>query len=257
MTAKPVYREGAVMSSDGNEEKFRKSQEFLSRVTSFIKGKIALAYSYQSEDTVALDMLLKCGLKEFEVFTLDTKKLFPELAEYHQVIEKFFGISVGRRFPDAEEERKLEESLGEFGMRESLAARRRCCRIRKVNTLARALNGKSAYVTGVRASQSVTRAGIPPLEYDDQFDLIKINPLFDWSEDDVSAYIAKHGLPQNPLYAKGFRSIGCAPCTRPVKEGEDLRAGRWWWESPDQRECGCMIKYKEGDAQNAATIKLG
>lgn len=259
------------MSSENNGKPRGESEQFLSRVTSAIKGKIYLAYSYQAEDTVALDMLVKSAAADTGVFTLDTGKLFPELAAYHMEVEKFFGVSIERLHPDSSEVIELEAGQGEFGMRDSIEARKHCCDIRKVRPLSRLLAGKSAWLTGLRAAQSVTRAGMRLLEYDEQFGLIKINPLVHWSEEDINEYIEKHGLPRNPLYEKGFRSIGCMPCTRPVREGEDIRAGRWWWEDPTQRECGCMVKQGQSKQQgqeprqhsekkherNSATIKLG
>jgi phosphoadenosine phosphosulfate reductase len=127
-------------------------------------------------------------------------------------------------------------------MRASLENRHLCCQVRKVNPLGKILAGKSAWVTGLRASQSITRTDLKVLEYDEKFGLIKINPLADWSEEDLSAYIVKHGLPLNPLYVQGFKSIGCVPCTRPVNEGEDIRAGRWWWENPEHKECGLHLR---------------
>jgi phosphoadenosine phosphosulfate reductase len=235
------------MSSESGGDCFSRSEEFLSRVTAVIRGPIALAYSYQAEDTVALDMLLKLGLRELSVFTLDTKKLFPELADYHRQVEDFFAVNIERLCPDEDEERELDIRQGEFGMRESLADRQLCCRIRKVKPLMFFLEGKSAWITGLRASQSVTRSGMRELEYDSQFKLIKINPLVDWSWEDVERYLSEKSLPRNPLYEKGFKSIGCAPCTRPVKAGEDIRAGRWWWENPENRECGCMKKNGRDD----------
>ncbi|MDR1362701.1 MAG: phosphoadenylyl-sulfate reductase [Spirochaetaceae bacterium] len=245
------------MVSEKDSDLFHRSEVFLSHVASSIKGGLCLAYSYQAEDTVVLDMLLKLGLSEFDVFTLDTKRLFPEMDVYHKKVEEFFGIDILRCYPDVDEEAELEAKLGEFGMWDSVESRKYCCDIRKVRPLSRFLQGKSAWFTGLRASQSETRADMRSLEYDDQFGLIKINPLVDWSEEAVFAYINERGLPLNPLYGNGFRSIGCSPCTRPVKAGEDVRAGRWWWEDPNQRECGCMVKYRQEHEQNAATIKLG
>jgi phosphoadenosine phosphosulfate reductase len=245
------------MSSEINEDCCRRSEEFLERVTAAIRGPVALAFSYQAEDTVALDLLRRLRVEELEVFTLDTRRLFPELEKYHGEIESFFGVTVERRYPDAEEERELEAVQGEFGMRESLQARRLCCRIRKVKPLAQFLRGKSAWVTGLRSSQASTRSDMRDIEYDGQFKLLKLNPLVHWSEDEVNRYIDERGLPRNPLYAKGFRSIGCAPCTRPVKPGEDVRAGRWWWENPENRECGCMVKDRRDYGRDASTVKLG
>jgi phosphoadenosine phosphosulfate reductase len=219
------------------------SGELLFRITKKIAGPIALAFSYQAEDAAALHLLLQCGIKDLEVFTLDTLKLFPETFSYHEELEKFFHITITKYRPDAAEIKELEAKLGdEWGMRASLENRHFCCQVRKVTPLGKILAGKSAWVTGLRSSQSVTRSDLRVLEYDEKFGLLKINPLFDWSEDNLSAYIKKYGLPLNPLYDKGFKSIGCAPCTRAVKEGEDIRAGRWWWENPEHKECGLHLK---------------
>jgi phosphoadenosine phosphosulfate reductase len=214
------------------------SETSLSRITGSIQGSVAMAFSYQWEDAAALHLLLRCGLPDLEVFTLDTKKLFPQITEYHKRVEEFFGIAIQTYGPDPEEEKELETKLGEWGMRESLENRHLCCRIRKIHPLRKILGKKSAWVTGLRSAQSVTRADIKILEYDEQFGLIKINPLFDWTAEDLAAYVEKYKLPANPLYGEGFTSIGCAPCTRPVKAGEDIRAGRWWWENPEHKECG-------------------
>ncbi|MDR3147676.1 MAG: phosphoadenylyl-sulfate reductase [Treponema sp.] len=215
-----------------------KGAEALSRILKAIRGPLALALSYQAEDVAALHLLLRCGAEAPEVFTLDTNRLFPETGEYHRELEGFFNIVIHAYYPDPEEEQALEAELGEWGMRESLEKRRHCCEVRKVRPLGRVLAGKSAWVTGLRAAQSITRKELKPLEYDEQFGLVKINPLADWSDEDLAAYIERHRIPLNPLYAQGFKSIGCAPCTRAVQEGEDVRAGRWWWENPDHKECG-------------------
>jgi phosphoadenosine phosphosulfate reductase len=216
----------------------------LPQITGKIRGPIALAFSYQAEDVAALHLLLQCGVEDLEVFTLDTLKLFPEIHAYHAELEQFFHINISKYVPDPDEASRLEAELGEWGMRGSLENRHLCCEVRKVKPLQKILAGKSAWVTGLRASQSVTRTDLKVLEYDEKFNLIKINPLADWSDGDLSAYIAGRGLPLNPLYAKGFKSIGCAPCTRAVEEGEDIRAGRWWWENPEHKECGLHIKEK-------------
>jgi phosphoadenosine phosphosulfate reductase len=203
-----------------------------------------MAFSYQAEDAAALHLLLRAGALAPEggagpeVFTLDTRRLFPETGAYHREAELFFNVTIHRYYPDPEEEKALEAELGEWGMRESLEKRRRCCEVRKVRPLGKILAGKSAWVTGLRAAQSVTRSDLKLLEYDEKFGLIKINPLADWSDEDLAAYIGRHRIPLNPLYARGFKSIGCAPCTRAVREGEDTRSGRWWWELPDHKECG-------------------
>jgi phosphoadenosine phosphosulfate reductase len=219
-----------------------KGAGLLSRLLKTIRGPIALALSYQAEDAAALHLLLRCGGGDLEVFTLDTNKLFPETGAYHRELEGFFNIKIHTYHPDPEEEKELEDDLGEWGMRESLEKRRLCCSIRKVRPLQRVLAGKNAWVTGLRSAQSVTRSDLKVLEWDEKFGLVKINPLADWSDADLSAYIERYRIPLNPLYAKRFKSIGCAPCTRAVKEGEEGRAGRWWWENPEHKECGLHLK---------------
>ncbi|MDR3114514.1 MAG: phosphoadenylyl-sulfate reductase [Treponema sp.] len=212
-----------------------------------IKGPIALAFSYQAEDVAALHLLLRYTPKslELEIFTLDTLKLFPETQGYHEKVEAFFRISIKKYYPLPDEAQKLEEQLGAWGMRGSLEDRHACCHVRKVNPLRQALAGKSAWVTGLRAAQSLTRKGLQILEYDEEHRLLKINPLVSWTDQDVADYLHTHDLPLHPLYAQGFKSIGCAPCTRPVREGEDSRAGRWWWENPEHKECGIHLKKPE------------
>jgi phosphoadenosine phosphosulfate reductase len=131
-------------------------------------------------------------------------------------------------------------------MRESLDNRHLCCHVRKVEPLHRALKGKSAWITGLRAAQSVTRSELQVVEYDEKLNLFKINPIAFWSDEELFGYIKKHNLPLNPLYKQGFKSIGCKPCTRAVSEGEDVRAGRWWWENPEHKECGLHIRSQNG-----------
>jgi phosphoadenosine phosphosulfate reductase len=138
--------------------------------------------------------------------------------------------------------RRLEAKLGEFGIKESIGNRKECCRVRKVEGLKTALAGKSAWITGLRAGQSVTRSGLNIMEYDELHGLVKINPIARWSAEELKNYTEANNLPVHPLYKGGYKSIGCAPCTRPVAEGEDIRAGRWWWEDPDRKECGLHIK---------------
>jgi phosphoadenosine phosphosulfate reductase len=215
---------------------------FLSGILEKISGDVALAFSYQAEDVVALHLARAQTARPVEVFTLDTGKLFPETSAYHAELETFFGIDIKVYLPDAADARALEEALGEWGMRHSLENRHDCCRVRKVTPLRRALQGKSAWITGLRAAQSVTRTNLQRLEFDDNNGLIKINPLADWNDEQLFNYIRQHHLPLHPLYAKNFKSIGCAPCTRAVEPHEDIRAGRWWWENPEHKECGLHLK---------------
>jgi phosphoadenosine phosphosulfate reductase len=210
----------------------------LANILKEIKGTVALAFSHQQEDVAVLDILLKSNRDDFEVFTLDTLKLFPETYAFNREIENFFGISIKSYAPESAVAKELEAELGEYGIRESIENRKRCCRIRKVDGLRIALTGKGAWITGLRAAQSLTRAGLEFIEYDNTHKLIKINPIVNWSDEDVRSYTEEHSLPVHPLYRAGYKSIGCAPCTRPVADGEDIRAGRWWWEDPEKKECG-------------------
>ncbi|MDR2637755.1 MAG: phosphoadenylyl-sulfate reductase [Zoogloeaceae bacterium] len=214
----------------------------LADILDALAGDVALAFSHQAEDVVVLHLLKTHARRPVEVFTLDTQKLFPQTEAYHAAVERFFALSIHRVLPAPEEIGPLEADLGPWGMRHSLENRHRCCDTRKVAPLKRALAGKSAWITGLRAAQSVTRTALQRLEYDETHRLIKINPIASWSEQEVFDYVACHGLPLHPLYGEGFRSIGCAPCTRAVGPDEDLRAGRWWWENPEHKECGLHLR---------------
>ncbi|MDR3346557.1 MAG: phosphoadenylyl-sulfate reductase [Campylobacteraceae bacterium] len=218
--------------------------DLLQQITSKIKGKVALSFSYQAEDVVVLHLLLQCGVKSLEVFTLDTGKHFPQSEEFHKEVEEFFGITIKRYLPNQNSVKSLEKKLGLWGMRDSLENRHLCCHIRKVEPLKRALKNKSAWVTGLRASQSVTRSDLKIVEFDENFSLFKINPIAFWSEKQTFDYIKEYNLPLNSLYHQGFKSIGCAPCTRAVGKDDDVRSGRWWWEEPEHKECGLHIKEK-------------
>ncbi len=223
---------------------------FLQNILDKIRGRIALAFSYQAEDVAALHLSLEAlaalgdSAPLLEVFTLDTRKLFSETEKYHAEVEAFFHVGITKYYPDGAETKKLEAELGEWGMRESLEKRYECCRVRKVAPLGKALAGKSAWVTGLRAAQSVTRSAVQALEYDEKYRLLKINPLAAWSDAELAEYVTAYRIPVHPLYAQGFKSIGCVPCTRAVTEGEDIRAGRWWWENPEHKECGLHLRGK-------------
>jgi phosphoadenosine phosphosulfate reductase len=214
----------------------------LEKILEKISGPIAAAFSYQAEDAAVLGLLaeLAPNLRDrIETFTLDTGKFFPETEEYHGQVQDFFGLTIRKYQAGAADLRELEQTLGEeTAVRKSLENRRLCCKVRKVIPLSGALRGKSAWITGLRSAQSVTRANLQPLEWDETNGLIKINPLADWSDSDLEAYLNERKIPVHPLYRRGFKSIGCRPCTRAVEPGEDLRAGRWWWENPDCKECG-------------------
>lgn len=207
--------------------------------------KIALASSFGREDVVLIDILVKLDPK-IRVFTLDTGRLNEETYEVMDKIRRKYGLEIESYFPDAKAVEGLERAKGFYSFRESVENRRECCGIRKVEPLKRALKGLEAWVTGVRRAQGVTRADVKKIEADPAHaGLFKINPLADWSDEDVKNYVKKNAVPYNRLHDMGYPSIGCAPCTRAVKPGEDVRAGRWWWESPEHKECGIHGKPKK------------
>lgn len=200
-------------------------------------GKVAFASSLGLEDQVITHMIAKEGL-DIPVFTLDTGRLFEETYELITVTESRYGIRVKVFSPDAFALERMVELHGVNLFRDSVAGRRRCCEIRKLEPLSRALVGRDAWVCGLRREQSVTREDIGPVEWDAANGLVKFNPLAGWSEGDVRTYIQANDVPYNVLHDAGMPSIGCAPCTRAVAPGDDPRSGRWWWESDEHRECG-------------------
>ncbi|HZX28293.1 MAG TPA: phosphoadenylyl-sulfate reductase [Telluria sp.] len=195
------------------------------------------ASSLAAEDMVLTDLILKAGLP-IGIFSLDTGRLHPETLGMLDKVQETYGyeIAVYRPDPAAVENYVAQNGLNAFY--DSVEMRRECCRVRKVEPLGRALAGNKAWVTGQRRAQSATRTELAVEEFDSAHGLVKFNPLADWSEDDVWHYIRANGVPYNPLHDQGFPSIGCAPCTRAIQPGEDVRAGRWWWENPDSKECG-------------------
>jgi phosphoadenosine phosphosulfate reductase len=199
--------------------------------------RIALASSAGPEDQALTDMLWKTDLSA-RIFTIDTGRLFPETCSLIDRTNLRYGARIEVYFP---EHRGVEAYVGQNGINafyESIEKRKACCHARKIEPLTRALSTLDAWICGLRREQSVTRTGVQPVEWDGVHGLVQINPLAGWSEQDVWAYIKKHRVPYNALHDKGFPSIGCQPCTRPVAPGEDIRAGRWWWENPEHRECG-------------------
>ena len=197
---------------------------------------IVFSTSFGQEDQLISDLIFRKNLS-IEVFTLDTGRLFEETYEvYHKTINTY-KKQIKSYSPTT---RLLEELLykkGPTSFYNSVEERKECCHIRKIEPLKRALKGKRLWVTGLRAAQSKNRASLDLLEWDSNFELLKFNPLINWSLEAVEAYLEEHNVPQNRLHKKGFVSIGCQPCTRAIQPGEDLRAGRWWWES-SKKECG-------------------
>ncbi len=213
------------------------AEEILSFFINEFDGKLAFGTSLGAEDQVITDMIAKIN-KDTKIFTLDTGRVFPETYETLQDTIDKYGIKIDVYFPNSE---KVERMVNEKGINlfyKSVENRKMCCHVRKIEPLQRAMTGVDVWVTGIRREQSVTRILTDIVEYDSANGKIKVNPLVDWTEQDVWDYIKQHGVPYNKLHDKGFPSIGCQPCTRAIGEGEDVRAGRWWWESPEQKECG-------------------
>lgn len=212
-------------------------QEVLAQVLQKFGDKIALSSSLGAEDQVLTDMLMKINPNS-RIFTLDTGRLFPETYDLIDRTSRKYKTKIEVFFP---EHQKVEKMVNEKGINlfyESVENRKFCCHLRKIEPLQRAFATLDAWICGLRAGQAVTRKDIALVEWDENNGLVKVNPLASWSEEAVWAYIHEHKVPYNVLHDKGFPSIGCQPCTRAVQPGEDVRAGRWWWENPDTKECG-------------------
>ncbi len=199
--------------------------------------RVALASSMGVEDQVLTHMLCACSPSP-RVFTLDTGRLPEETYDTISATNERFGIRVKILFPDRVDVERMVNEEGPNLFRRNVGFRKRCCRVRKVAPLRRELSTLSAWITGLRREQAVTRTDVAPVSWDEGNLLVKICPLAEWSTDQVWEYARAHAVPVNALHEKGYPSIGCAPCTRPAGADEDLRAGRWWWETPEHRECG-------------------
>jgi len=201
-------------------------------------GNIALACSFSVEDVVIIDMAQALSLP-LRVFALDTGRLHEETYEVADALTERYRIKIDWYYPRHEAVEQLLREKGTFSFRESLENRHECCHIRKVEPLGRALKGLDGWITGLRREQSTTRTGLAPIETDTtNGGIIKVNPLLEWTEEQVWSYAKFRRIPTNRLHSQGYPSIGCAPCTRPVAPGEHARAGRWWWENPEHKECG-------------------
>ncbi|MHC4325263.1 MAG: phosphoadenylyl-sulfate reductase [Planctomycetota bacterium] len=216
------------------------SEELLKLLVERFGDSIALATSFGAEDQVLTDMLCRTENKP-SVFTLDTGRLPEETYQVMQETREKYGIHIDILFPD---NKQVEQMVNQFGPNlfyTSIEARKLCCKVRKIEPLKRKLSGLQAWICGLRAEQSVTRTDLHRIEYDDNFGIIKVSPLVDWTTEQVWDYIRENKVPYNKLHDNGYSSIGCAPCTRAILEGEDIRAGRWWWEQPEHKECGLHL----------------
>ena len=215
-------------------------EETLAFLANEYKDKVVFSTSFGQEDQVITALIAKNDLP-ITIFTLDTGRLFQETYDvFHKTLKKY-KKEIKVCFPEASAVEKLLEAKGPNSFYDSVENRKECCFIRKVAPLTKALKGNAIWITGLRAEQSENRNDLNLFEYDAHFDIIKFNPLVKWTLKEVEDYLDKNNVPQNALHKQGFVSIGCAPCTRAITAGEDIRAGRWWWES-SHKECGLHQK---------------
>lgn len=219
------------------------AKEVLGWFLSEFKGRIALASSMGVEDQVLTDMIMKIA-PDTRIFTLDTGRLFYETYELIERTTLRYKKKIEIYFPDPADVEKMVTENGINLFYQSIENRKECCRVRKLVPLKRAFQGLDVWICGLRRSQSATRTENQLIEWDEANGLLKLNPLIEWSEKQVWDYVKQHGVPYNPLHDKGYPSIGCQPCTRAIEPGEDIRAGRWWWESPETKECGLHNRKK-------------
>lgn len=211
--------------------------EALGFLTSEFPGQVTFSSSFSYEDQVITHDILSNNLP-VSIFTLDTGRLFPETYSVWNSTNERYHTSVKAYYPDNLHLEDFVATRGPNSFYHSVENRKGCCYIRKVEPLKRALAGNAVWVTGLRAEHSVSRHDLSPLEWDASNNMLKFHPILDWSFDDVKNYVKKFNIPYNPLHDRGFVSIGCAPCTRAIRPGEDFRAGRWWWEDESKKECG-------------------
>lgn len=207
------------------------------------ENKIVFSSSLGAEDQIITHMIAQSG-SAIRIFTIDTGRLFYETYDLLERTKSKYQIPIEIYFPDAAEVEEMVNKKGANLFYESIENRKLCCSIRKINPLKRALKGAKVWITGIRKEQSVTRTDMQMFEWDKNHDILKYNPLINWTEEEVWKYIRKNKIPYNILHDKGYLSIGCAPCTRAIEKGEPSRNGRWWWENPETRECGLHLRVK-------------
>ncbi|MFI5160919.1 MAG: phosphoadenylyl-sulfate reductase [Sphingobacteriales bacterium] len=211
--------------------------EALGLLANKFPGEIVFSTSFGWEDQAITHMIFTNDLP-IKIFTLETGRLFPETYYVWNRTMEMYGKPIHAYYPNNELLQKMVNAKGPSSFYESVENRKECCGIRKVEPLNRALAGNKLWVTGIRAEQSANRQFMDNLEWDEQHNLIKFHPIFDWTLEQVKEYIRIYNVPYNTLHDRGFPSIGCQPCTRAVQPGEDFRAGRWWWEDQSKKECG-------------------
>ncbi len=218
--------------------RFRNARDIITLVyDTFNADRVVLASSQSMEDQV-LTHLVCAVQRRPRIFTLDTGRLFPETYTTMEATMERYGFRYEFLVPDANELRNLLSEKGPDCFYRSVELRKQCCAVRKSHPLRRVLSTADVWICGLRREQAVTRDNIDPIEWDLANGLVKVNPLYDWSEKQVTEFVNRYVIPYNPLQDQGFRSIGCAPCTRAIGPGEPVRSGRWWWEAPEHKECG-------------------
>ncbi len=221
-----------------NLQQNNKLEESLRLLSENSSDKIVFSTSFGIEDQVLSHAIFSQKIKKIEVFTLDTGRLFPETYAVWDKTLLQYQANIKAYYPNSDD---LEYYVNEKGINafyNSVDLRKECCNLRKVAPLKRALQGAKIWITGLRAEQSENRNAQQVIQWDEHYQLYKYNPLLHWTTEDVENYLKKNNVPYNPLHHEGFISIGCAPCTRAVKKGENFRAGRWWWEDTSKKECG-------------------
>ena len=225
-----------------------KPEEMLALLVEEFPGKVTFSTSFSFEDQVVTHQIVSQDLP-VSIFTLDTGRLFPETySVWNRTIERYHA-TIQAYYPDAKSLQEFVSAKGPNSFYESVENRKGCCFIRKVEPLKRALAGNQIWVTGLRAEHSPDRQDLQAIEWDESNQVIKYHPLLHWTTEDVKNYINQYNIPYNPLHDRGFVSIGCAPCTRAIKPGEDFRAGRWWWEDTSKKECGLHVHQPAADVK--------
>ena len=220
------------------------TEDALRWVSDNLHPKVAKASSFGAEDAVVMDIMLKIN-PDFRFFTLDTGRLPQETYDIMDIVRKKYKIQIEVLFPDTAEVEQMVRSKGLNLFYDSIENRKLCCEIRKVHPMNRMLQTLDGWITGLRRDQTKVREDLKMFQIDHGHGgILKINPIINWSWDQIQDYIKKFNLPYNSLLDKGYPSIGCEPCTRPIKPGEDIRAGRWWWEQGEHKECGLHIERK-------------
>jgi phosphoadenosine phosphosulfate reductase len=215
-------------------------EEFLLRLTEIFPGKVTFSTSFSYEDQVITHKILNNNLP-ITIFTLDTGRLFPETYSVWSATHSKYDTHIKAYYPDHSLIENFVAERGPNAFYESVQNRKDCCYIRKVDPLKRALKDNAVWITGLRSEHSIERHSLQQIEWDEGNQMIKYHPLLNWTFDEVKEYINDNNIPYNPLHDKGFVSIGCAPCTRAIRPGEDFRAGRWWWEDSVKKECGLHV----------------